>query len=503
MNRLVASLVVACGLAGVASAPHAATVIDDFETQGFQYYVAGDTIQQDFIVSTAHAIWSPRHVTFSSSPGWTAGVTLAAGSQLDDEVSLYSPGTAWIEFDYDWGFPYDITEGGAVELLDIDCPMVDPEGDVVLTLHDADGDIYGRNLWAPQVGINAYDLPQLFVGIDLTRLTRLSVRFTTRGRIVLVADMRTRGSGRRPVNFTGNFVAIQTPPVPTPPLVWRIYDELGQGLYRSELAIMNIDAGYVPATRATWEETAGLGGEIAGTEFLWADPSSFAGAFFQLSLELRRAVAAGLSPEVASTPEVVSSAEGFLVTFPVELRDVGGIIRGNSEVRLSFDIGAGQPLTFANVQVAPAGAAGGGAEQGGSALFDGLDIAFELIPEGTIDEALPLFEATWTCDWWAATTVDVGAAAPPRPEGFTLAARPSVTRAGTEFHVSAPPAAAAAITIHDAAGRLVRSLVLPAGASAVWWDGRDGQGREAASGMYYARTEHAGGRAAARVVRVR
>jgi len=45
--------------------------------------------------------------------------------------------------------------------------------------------------------------------------------------------------------------------------------------------------------------------------------------------------------------------------------------------------------------------------------------------------------------------------------------------------------------------------VLPAGASAVWWDGRDGQGREAASGMYYARTEHAGGRAAARVVRVR
>jgi len=51
-------------------------------------------------------------------------------------------------------------------------------------------------------------------------------------------------------------------------------------------------------------------------------------------------------------------------------------------------------------------------------------------------------------------------------------------------------AARATVTIHDAAGRAVRTLAdadLPAGEHALRWDGRDARGATAAAGVYFAR----------------
>jgi hypothetical protein len=52
------------------------------------------------------------------------------------------------------------------------------------------------------------------------------------------------------------------------------------------------------------------------------------------------------------------------------------------------------------------------------------------------------------------------------------------------------------LTLHDAAGRLVRTLVdgvtVTAGRHAVMWDGRDHAGRSVGSGVYVCRLEAAG-----------
>jgi subtilisin family serine protease len=48
------------------------------------------------------------------------------------------------------------------------------------------------------------------------------------------------------------------------------------------------------------------------------------------------------------------------------------------------------------------------------------------------------------------------------------------------------------LTIHDATGRTIRSLKAPSKASPLLWDGRDGDGRRVASGVYYLRSSRPG-----------
>jgi hypothetical protein len=58
----------------------------------------------------------------------------------------------------------------------------------------------------------------------------------------------------------------------------------------------------------------------------------------------------------------------------------------------------------------------------------------------------------------------------------------------------------ARLAIHDVQGRLVRILVdevQPAGHYEVEWEGRDGRGKELATGIYFSRLE-AGGQAQSR-----
>jgi flagellar hook assembly protein FlgD len=59
------------------------------------------------------------------------------------------------------------------------------------------------------------------------------------------------------------------------------------------------------------------------------------------------------------------------------------------------------------------------------------------------------------------------------------------------------------LSIHDAAGRLLRDLVQvdqEAGPHAVVWNGCDGEGRPLASGVYFARLEAAGTAASCKLV---
>jgi flagellar hook assembly protein FlgD len=61
------------------------------------------------------------------------------------------------------------------------------------------------------------------------------------------------------------------------------------------------------------------------------------------------------------------------------------------------------------------------------------------------------------------------------------------------------------VTVHDAAGRRVRTIaerVFPAGAAALRWDGLDDAGTRAAAGVYFVRAKAASGTFTRKVVRI-
>jgi hypothetical protein len=87
-----------------------------------------------------------------------------------------------------------------------------------------------------------------------------------------------------------------------------------------------------------------------------------------------------------------------------------------------------------------------------------------------------------TCDTWVPDTGSSVAFVmhPPYPN-------PANSGTSLAFDLARP--GEVEVTMHDAAGRVVRTLVagsrLGAGPHAVSWDGRDDDGREVASGVYF------------------
>ena len=89
-----------------------------------------------------------------------------------------------------------------------------------------------------------------------------------------------------------------------------------------------------------------------------------------------------------------------------------------------------------------------------------------------------------------------GVGDPPLARGSWLGpAIPNPTPGGTRIAYRLPEAGRVSVTIHDASGRLVRSLVSedqPAGEHVAQWDGLDDGGRRAPSGLYFCRFDIAG-----------
>lgn len=96
------------------------------------------------------------------------------------------------------------------------------------------------------------------------------------------------------------------------------------------------------------------------------------------------------------------------------------------------------------------------------------------------------------------------AAAAPRP--LRLAAAPNPFNPATRLSFALPSPQAVRIRIHDAAGRVVRTLVdagLDAGTHHADWDGRDAAGRPQGAGLYLARIESEHGTGVTRLTLLR
>ncbi len=91
-----------------------------------------------------------------------------------------------------------------------------------------------------------------------------------------------------------------------------------------------------------------------------------------------------------------------------------------------------------------------------------------------------------------AEPVTTSAPAPDAPPAARLLGnRPNPFNPATEIAFALPASGSVTLTIHDAAGRHVRDLLVErphaAGEHTVHWDGRDARGRPAPAGIYLAR----------------
>jgi hypothetical protein len=95
------------------------------------------------------------------------------------------------------------------------------------------------------------------------------------------------------------------------------------------------------------------------------------------------------------------------------------------------------------------------------------------------------------------TASGIGSKSPGSPRGFTLFQNhPNPFNAGTVIRFILPESRAAFLRVYDVNGRLVREWAFVEGSGGqreVAWDGRDGKGAEAASGIYLIRLDWGGG----------
>ncbi len=82
-----------------------------------------------------------------------------------------------------------------------------------------------------------------------------------------------------------------------------------------------------------------------------------------------------------------------------------------------------------------------------------------------------------------------------QPRGLRIVPNP-VPAYGARLVFAAPASAPAKLTIHDVAGRRIRTLAAPAASASnervAFWEGRDEAGRAVAPGVYFVRLERAG-----------
>ncbi|MEZ4388810.1 MAG: FlgD immunoglobulin-like domain containing protein [Candidatus Krumholzibacteriia bacterium] len=115
---------------------------------------------------------------------------------------------------------------------------------------------------------------------------------------------------------------------------------------------------------------------------------------------------------------------------------------------------------------------------------------------------------------WPDHDVDLGGGAVSVPQDdprvpaapTRLGVAPNPANPGTVISYDVPRATRVVMRVVDVRGRVVRTLVdgwRPAGAHRAFWDGRDGDGREAASGVYLAVCEGEGWRVVGAVTLVR
>jgi pimeloyl-ACP methyl ester carboxylesterase len=106
----------------------------------------------------------------------------------------------------------------------------------------------------------------------------------------------------------------------------------------------------------------------------------------------------------------------------------------------------------------------------------------------------------------ALTGVAAGPSEAPPAQALSLTARPNPFNPSTTILLTLPAPVRGRVLVHDASGRLVRTLFegpLPSGTVLIVWDGSDDADKISPSGVYFARIEAGGAARTAKLVLVR
>jgi len=508
MHRL-RPIALASGLlaASLAAPACAQPVIDDFETGSFQMTATPLDSASQVVSAPAHAVSPMREVELRtwSGGGLASTALLQAGVLPDDQVRV-TFGTFGGDaiFRYVPSAPIDLTAGGLNDRVEIAFSAITTGSTLDLSIWDDAGGTGGAAS-ALQVGANEFTFQQ-FLGVDLTRVSRIEARLQRSGSggTYDLRDIRAMRRHSRWLRFDIPTATRTVPPFPLDPFAFGVTDVTPSDVQSIRL---------LDATKTATGAAAGLaltatdsggdagGGEVGHVSVAWNEAGvPFASTGFDLRVDVSAVSGVEPVPFLIALPAVASTPNGLALSFALfHPAEAGGESR-LSERQVLLDALPGQALAFDDVRVHEVGgsafASGGAFAVEPAAAFR---VTFELKPAGDVDPGEPLFEIALTGSGRPTGTTSVPKGTPAVSQ--TLTAIPSVTRDGTELRLARPAEAPGRIDLFDAAGRRVRGLALERGESAKFWDGRDASGRITEAGVYFACFADRARRVSARVVR--
>lgn len=469
--------------------------IDDFEVGPFAFQSVGGYQDNTVVIPFAagHVITPERGVVLEPADGSAVvSVQLSTGVGDDAVVQSLADGSR-TRLVYDFGSSQDLTAGGVYDRIEVHYDHVTPGSYFSLGIGDDMAFCSNERFPSGNPGVVTWPLDYCSSLVQPTDVERviLYCRAFEGDAEFEVSSIRLMRSGAYVPQIVREFLAIDVPPLPTPPIPWTLLTEAGEPLFEASMVldVAEADDGTTPPLRI---ETAavpfGDGSQVRSTIRVQDNGDPPFAVAFGLSFALD---ASGAGTPVFS-PDIEQDTNLFDVTLAttIDVED-GRSLLGDAAVRLGLSIPPLQPFVLTDLAA--------------SVTADGtLEVRLEMISDGTSEPDEPLLEIVWESDWREETVTGVGSPVAVGPAARSLVAAPNVTTSSTTLRPSQVFGAGATVRIYDVAGRLVRELSPAVGGQALVWDGRDAGGMATASGTYLVRWREPGGETAtARVVRVR
>ncbi len=448
-----------------------------------------------------------RQVIINDVPTHTAGHVPLGGGDLGFQINTeeHAPGNNVIDdadvvLNYEMDGTIDLTAGGKNDRLMIQVVSVSFI-DVFIQFRHAGGWVGTTKILT--AGPNAVMFSEISHLVDLTQITGLAFYFheysTSGFGELTMSRIRCEGNLLRPLYWRVPELIEYGPPFPLPgPYMESVYINEGREVFsispainiRSgiQLPVSPIGAQPFPvevsiADNGVEGGPGGLAGGFEVAEGVLGKGGVLQDGVFEISMDLWEG--GEFFPMQTIVSEEVSIPAGglFYIPFEVKLADQTGFPVGSNFYNLRVQVPAGVPYEFRNITLFPAKADG-----------PQFDVQFELRWDGTAattisrkDQGQALFNVTLEGEFGQDfQTTDVTLAA---GQTTVMSAWPSVVSDRTLLRFDRPVDGGGMVRVYDLAGRVVREMSVPSGATNLAWDTRDGNGASVASGVYVARLE--------------
>jgi hypothetical protein len=205
---------------------------------------------------------------------------------------------------------------------------------------------------------------------------------------------------------------------------------------------------------------------------------------------------AGTDPSIVIPAVMISQADGTTLKNAMASATVTATIR-TSPTKISGLTAAGRMKMYSPNPIEP------GSSVSHFDVSATPDVLMEPAINSSLHDTVDLTHDLLVEIGWLANATGVATTSP--TPGFRVQSAPNPFHPSTVISLDLPAGGSTRVALFDVQGRLVKHLLnswLPAGRHAVTWDGTDDEGRTTGSGVYFARVESNGVRAAQRLVKL-